>query len=77
MRGEEAARKQWNELLTLKEKIGNDSISTNTHSNAIVLKPHDSFLIRKIYFEGADPRDEKWLLQISQLKENSWISLQK
>ena len=77
MRGEEAARKQWNELLTLKEKIGNDSISTNTHSKAIVLKPHDSFLIRKIYFEGADPRDEKWLLQISQLKENSWISLQK
>ncbi|HIX21312.1 MAG TPA: patatin-like phospholipase family protein [Candidatus Parabacteroides faecavium] len=77
MRGEEAARKQWNELLTLKEKIGSDSISTNTHSKAIVLKPHDSFLIRKIYFEGADPRDEKWLLQISQLKENSWISLQK
>ena len=77
MRGEEAARKQWNELLTLKEKIGSDSISTNTRSNAIVLKPHDSFLIRKIYFEGADPRDEKWLLQISQLKENSWISLQK
>ena len=77
MRGEEAACKQWNELLTLKEKIGNDSISSNTHSNAIVLKPHDSFLIRKIYFEGADPRDEKWLLQISQLKENSWISLQK
>ncbi|MDD7560486.1 MAG: patatin-like phospholipase family protein, partial [Parabacteroides sp.] len=29
MRGEEAARKQWNELLTLKEKIGSDSISTN------------------------------------------------
>ena len=77
IRGEEAARKQWNELLTLKEKIGSDSISTNTRSNAIVLKPHDSFLIRKIYFEGADPRDEKWLLQISQLKENSWISLQK
>ena len=77
MRGEEAARKQWNELLILKEKIGSDSISTNTHSKAIVLKPHDSFLIRKIYFEGADPRDEKWLLQISQLKENSWISLQK
>ena len=77
MRGEEAARKQWNELLTLKEKIGSDSISTYTRSNAIVLKPHDSFLIRKIYFEGADPRDEKWLLQISQLKENSWISLQK
>ena len=77
MRGEEAARKQWNELLTLKEKIGSDSISTNMRSNAIVLKPHDSFLIRKIYFEGADPRDEKWLLQISLLKENSWISLQK
>jgi NTE family protein len=77
MRGEEAARKQWNELLTLKEKIGSDSISTNTHSKAIVLKLHDSFLIRKIYFEGADPRDEKWLLQISQLKENSWISLLK
>ncbi|MBS7343311.1 MAG: patatin-like phospholipase family protein [Parabacteroides sp.] len=77
MRGEVTARKQWNELLTLKEKIGSDSISTNTHSKAIVLKPHDSFLIRKIYFEGADPRDEKWLLQISQLKENSWISLQK
>ena len=47
----------------------------NAHSNAIVLKPHDSFLIRKIYFEGADPRDEKWLLQISQLKENSSMQL--
>lgn len=77
IRGEEAARRQWNELIALKEKIGTDSIYPHRHSKTSVLKPHDSFLIRKIYFEGADPRDEKWLLQISQLKENSWISLKK
>lgn len=76
IRGEKAARKQWNELLALKEIIGTDSISNNSH-NTSVIKPQNSFLIRKIYFEGADPKDEKWLLQISQLKENSWISLKK
>lgn len=77
-RGEQAARRQWNELMALKRTLGLPDTCRSTHP----LRPHahpaqasDTFFIRHIYFEGADPRDEKWLHQISGLKENTPITL--
>lgn len=76
-RGEEAARSQWAQLMALRKQLG------LSDSTALYIRPKpqpahkiDSFFIKRIYFEGAaDPRDEKWLLQICKLKENSLISL--
>ena len=39
--------------------------------------PTDTFHIRRVLFEGIDPRDEKWLTQISGLKENSLLTVKK
>lgn len=78
-RGEQAARRQWDELMALKRRIGlADSCTAPAamHRHTSPLQATDTFFIRHIYFEGADPRDEKWLHQISSLKENSRLTLQ-
>lgn len=80
-RGEQAARRQWDELIALKQKIGLDSTASAVPSvppfrkHTYPVLASDTFFIRTISFEGADPRDEKWLTRISGLKENSRISL--
>lgn len=77
-RGEQAARRQWDDLIALKEKIGISDRHLPTHpfrEHAYPVLASDTFFIRSIAFEGADPRDEKWLTKISGLKENSRISL--
>lgn len=77
-RGEQAARRQWNEIMALKQKIGLDTLPSPSppfRAHAYPLLSSDTFFIRTISFEGADPRDEKWLTRISGLKENSRISL--
>ncbi|WP_099463810.1 patatin-like phospholipase family protein [Parabacteroides provencensis] len=83
-RGEIATRKQWDELIALKQQIGlidstglqvadvpvyRDSVHTYPVS------PNDTLFIRHIRFEGIDPRDEKWLTGITRLKENSTITM--
>ena len=79
-RGEQVARKQWDETLALKKKIGL-SDSSDMHRNRLVhsypVAPTDTFHIRRVLFEGIDPRDEKWLTQISGLKENSLLTVKK
>ena len=79
-RGEQVARKQWDEILALKKKIGL-SDSSDMHRNRLVhsypVAPTDTFHIRRVLFEGIDPRDEKWLTQISGLKENSLLTVKK
>ena len=76
-RGEQVARKQWDEILALKKKIGL-SDSSDMHRKRLVhsypVAPTDTFHIRRVLFEGIDPRDEKWLTQISGLKENSLLT---
>lgn len=87
-RGEQAAHRQWKEILALRQAIGLDEAispvsSALSVSSASSFRQHaypvfssDTFFIRSISFEGADPRDEKWLTRISGLKENSRISVQ-
>lgn len=77
-RGEQAARLRWDDLLALKRRIGlADSCPApaGVHRHAHPVQASDAFFIRHIYFEGADPRDEKWLYQISGLRENSYLTL--
>lgn len=77
-RGEQAARRQWSEIVALKQKIGLDAAALPASPFRKPTYPvlsSDTFFIRTLSFEGADPRDEKWLTRISGLKENSCISL--
>ena len=70
-RGENVAYEHWDEIMALKERIGLlDSVQVAEES-ALAPNPTDTFRIRRILFEGVDPRDERWLSQISGLKENS------
>lgn len=76
-RGEQAARRQWDEIVALKYMIGLDTcrIEKVLHVDSRPVTPADTFCIRHISMEGTDKRDEKWLTQISGLKENSRITL--
>ena len=74
-RGEQAARQQWNEIIALKTRIGitDDEVPIRRQSPTFAT---DTFHIRHIHFEGADPKDQSWLLKISGLKENSDLTVQ-
>lgn len=78
-RGEQIARAQWDEILALKKRIGLASdekpYPTVGSSHVYPTLNTDTFRIRSIRYEGVDPRDEKWLSQISGLKENSLITM--
>lgn len=78
-RGEQEAYSRWDEIVALKEKIGvpadyRPEEDGHVRKSYPVL-PTDSFHIRNISFVGTDPRDEKWLMKISGLRENSRITL--
>lgn len=78
-RGEQVAYNQWDDIMALKKKIGlNDDYQPEIYTGqrkSFPVLPTDSFYIRTISFAGADPRDEKWLKQVSRLNENSRITL--
>lgn len=78
-RGEREAYSRWDEIIALKKKIGipedyRPEEEGHLRKSYPVL-PTDSFYIRTISFNGTDPRDEKWLMKISGLRENSRITL--
>lgn len=78
-RGEQEARSRWDEILALKKRIGipddyQPEMAGKRQENHPLL-PVDSFYIRTVSFQGGDPRDDKWLKQVSGLKENSRITL--
>lgn len=75
-RGEQEARAKWEDLIALKQKIGvpNDYQSEVKGANPIS-GCDDRFYIRSIHFEGIEPRDEKWLLALCKLKENSSLTI--
>ncbi|WP_080902578.1 patatin-like phospholipase family protein [Parabacteroides sp. Marseille-P3160] len=77
-RGEWEARSHWSRLMAIKKDIfGTDSLPSSSGCYRPEYPParRDSLSIRRIRFEGIDWRDEKWLLKISRLKENSRISI--
>lgn len=78
-RGEQEAYSRWDEIVALKEKIGIPSDYCPKEDGHVrksyPVLPTDSFHIRNISFVGTDPRDEKWLMKISGLRENSRITL--
>lgn len=78
-RGEQEARGRWDEIMALKKKIGiSDDYRPEDHQltrKSYPVLPTDSFYIRHISFVGTDPRDEKWLMKISGLREDSHITL--
>ena len=76
IRGEEATRKAWPTLMELKKEIGITDSVVPISKRIHLSNRANSFLIRNIHFEGADPHDEKWLLKICKLKENSYITLE-
>ncbi len=76
-RGEQEAERHWDEIIALKKKIGitgNGQALRNEQGPATPLRATDRFYIRHISYEGADPRDEKWLKRIGGLHENSYIT---
>ena len=79
IRGETEARKRWDDILALKETIGLKDTLSPVFPHAIPesrpIMDTDSFYIRHIVFEGADPLDIAWLKRISGLKEESEITL--
>ena len=72
---EQAARRQWDEIIALKTRIGitGNAVPARRPSPTFAT---DTFHIRHIHFEGADPKDQSWLLKISGLKENSDLTVQ-
>ena len=70
-RGEQVAYAHWDEINALKKQIGLPEEIALVKKEKLKPNPTDTFRIRKIFFEGVDPRDERWLSQISGLKENS------
>ena len=78
-RGEQAARSAWEQLIALRKELTNDD-AVQKRREALqkpspLVSQNDTFTIRHISFEGADPRDEKWLMWVSGLKENSRLTL--
>lgn len=78
-RGEREAYARWDEICALKKKIGiPDDYQPEQQGHmrkSYPVLPTDSFYIRHILFTGTDSRDEKWLMKISGLRENSHITL--
>lgn len=73
-RGEQAARRRWDDIIALKEKIEGGYEIARPHYTA---DTKDTFFVHSISFEGVDPRDVGWLKQLSGVKENSTLSLKK
>ena len=78
-RGEMDARRRWDEIIALKQKIGlpddyTPPVLASRQKHRPIL-PADTFNIRHIRFDGADPRDISWLHRVCALKENSRITL--
>lgn len=77
-RGEQEARAKWNELIALKQKIGIDHDYLPVYETESVdegFRTNHVLHIRSIHFEGIESRDERWLLSLCKLKENSSITI--
>lgn len=75
LRGERAARAQWEDLMKLKEKIG---LTPSENEEKIIDNKFirtDSLVIGRIYIDGVGTREEKWVRKKAGLSEYSYISM--
>ena len=75
IRGEEAARKQWESLLQLKKEIGIDDKYVPVRPDKY--EPTNWIMVRNIHFNGVDEKDEGWIMKRCDLKENALNSIQR
>lgn len=77
VRGENAARKEWDELLALRRIIynGKEPDPKLYLSKRAKIVKTDSFPIKQIIFKGIDKSEEKWIRRKMPLKENSNVRL--
>lgn len=75
IRGEEAARSQWDALKQLKKEIGipEDYKPKRTFK----YEPTNWIMVGKIYFNGLDEKDKEWIMKRCDLKENALNSIQR
>lgn len=69
--GRDAAEMQWNNLMELKKRIGEN----DTEQKRREIHVKDTFFVRYIDLKGITGRDEEWLRRTIKLKENSNVTL--
>lgn len=75
IRGEEAAREQWESLIQLKKKIGINDLYVPVRPDQY--EATNWIMVRNIHFEGVDEKDEEWILKRCDLKENALNSIRR
>lgn len=75
VRGEEAAVKQWTELMELKKEIGVDIYYHPTPVDKY--EPTDWIMVNEIRFNGLDDEDKEWIMKRCDLKENALNSIRR
>ena len=77
-RGEQEALGKWDDIIALKERIGTGKLQSHKQKNPLknpLKDPNKPFFIKEIFLEGVEPKDEKWLIKVSRLKENSYMTI--
>lgn len=75
-RGYEAAVSRWDELADLKRKIGVDeSFRRECHEPYLPLSERGNFHVYNISFDRLQPKQEKWVMRKSRIKQNSDMSI--
>ncbi|MCI1683975.1 MAG: patatin-like phospholipase family protein [Bacteroides sp.] len=77
IRGENAARKEWNNLIALRHTIynGKEPSAQQYLSEKTKIVRTDSFPIKHIIFKGINKEEEEWIRRKIHLKENANIHL--
>lgn len=75
IRGEEAARSQWKDLLMLKKEIGVNEDYRPVRTDKY--EPTDWIMVRNIHFNGLDEKDKSWIMKRCDLKENAMNSIRR
>lgn len=76
LRGERVARAHWDEIMKLKEQIGLEPDENAAPQIKNKFQEMDTIRIRKIFLEGIDAKEEKWIWRQCGLKEASEITIE-
>lgn len=75
LRGERVARANWDKIMELKKKIGleeDEDASPHLHNKFLHT---DSLMIGKIFIDGVQEKDEKWIRRVFGIKEFSIVTM--